>query len=69
MSHLILSARENHTEISITCPHCKFSSKYSVSYVEDALHEQMKMTCVICNEKFLLQVVPVVACNAGDESK
>jgi hypothetical protein len=57
MAGLFLSARENHKEISIVCPRCKFGSKYSVSYVEDAIHDKLVMTCCVCERKF--QIVTI----------
>lgn len=59
MSNLILSARESNKGISVICPHCKFGSRYSFSYIEDALNEKLRLTCCVCEEKFGLVVTPL----------
>jgi len=49
---MIFQAREGKTEMAIICPHCKFTNKVSVSYVEDAIHDDLSLVCVVCNEPF-----------------
>jgi len=49
---MIFQAREGKIEMAIICPHCKFTNKVSVSYVEDAIHDDLSLVCVVCNELF-----------------
>lgn len=69
MASLMLSARENHKEISITCPLCKFGSKISVSYLEDAIHDGLEITCCVCEHPFKIVVMPleVAQSNTGSQ--
>lgn len=54
---MILSARIDTVTMLITCPHCKFSSRYDVSFIEDAIHDGKSIVCVACVEKFEIVTV------------
>lgn len=40
------------TSLLIVCPHCKLSSRYDCSYIEDAIKIKHDIVCVICGEVF-----------------
>src|SRR5512138_1766780 len=52
MSQMIVSARSDQTGIMIRCPRCRFSSRYDVSFVEDAINHGDAIKCVACGEGF-----------------
>jgi rubrerythrin len=62
---MVYLARQDRKEIKITCPQCKYSSKYSVSYVEDVLHDGLQIVCLICNEPFT--IVTVISQRAAEQ--
>jgi hypothetical protein len=51
--------REPRGEIKIACGNCHFVTKYSVSYIEDAISDGLKLTCSVCEDKFKVVVVPL----------
>ena len=51
--------RETRGEIKIPCKNCHFTTKYSVSYIEDAINDDLQLTCSVCEEKFKVIVMPL----------
>lgn len=54
---MILQARVDQVSMLVTCPNCKFSSRYAVSFIEDAIHDKFNITCVACGEKFIIVTI------------
>jgi len=46
-------------QIKIACKKCKFVTKYNVSYVEDAISDDLELTCSVCEVKFRIVIVPL----------
>ncbi len=53
--------RETRGEMKIPCKNCHFVTKYSVSYIEDAINDGLQLTCSVCEEKFMVVVMPLIA--------
>ena len=51
--------RETRGEMKIPCKNCHFVTKYSVSYIEDAINDGLQLTCSVCEEKFKVIVMPL----------
>lgn len=49
---MIYEAREGVITIKITCPNCTWSARHSVSYIEDAIHDDLDIACVACGKPF-----------------
>lgn len=49
------------TRILLNCPHCRFSSRYDTSFLEDVIHDGKEISCVACGCRFKLSVVAVYA--------
>jgi hypothetical protein len=54
-----LFVTEPRREMKITCKNCNFVSRYSVSYIEDAIHDGLRLMCCVCNEPFMIGFIPV----------
>ena len=54
---MILQAKSGQFTMLITCPHCKFSSRYAVSFIEDAIHDGKPIVCVACDGVFEIKPV------------
>lgn len=52
MSLMVVSARKENQGIKIYCPHCRMSSNYDISFMEDAIHHGDKVKCVVCGKEF-----------------
>lgn len=46
-------------QMMIVCPCCKFGSKYSTSYIEDAIRDNLEVVCVVCEQKFIIQKIAI----------
>jgi len=44
------------TRILLNCPHCRFSSRYDTSFLEDAIHDGKEISCVACGSHFEIVV-------------
>ena len=51
--------RETRGEMKIPCKNCHFVTKYSVSYIEDAISDGLQLTCSVCEKKFKVVVMPL----------
>lgn len=51
------------TRILLNCPHCRFSSRYDTGFLEDAIHDNKKISCVACGCHFEIVVRKVEANN------
>ena len=49
------------TRILLNCPHCRFSSRYDTSFLEDVIHDGKEISCVAYGCRFKLSVVAVYA--------
>ena len=55
---MIIEAREGVITMKIICPNCKIGSRYSVSFIEDAIHEKKPIVCVACEKRFTVETAP-----------
>lgn len=55
----VFRVRNEFPGILITCPHCKFGSRYDGSYIEDAIKIRHDIVCVACGGEFNLVVSPI----------
>ena len=44
------------TRILLNCPHCRFSSRYDTSFLEDVIHDGKEISCVACGSHFEIVV-------------
>ncbi len=65
VSLMFYDARTVKSGIKITCPHCKFINLIGVSYVEDAIHDDSQITCVVCDKRFRILTVPLTRATAN----
>jgi len=54
---MILQARIGQVTMLINCPQCRISSRYAVSFIEDAIQAAFPIVCVACSKKFTIITV------------
>src|SRR3990172_8546477 len=52
VSQMVCYARNKPLEIKMTCPNCRFVTRYDESYLEDAIKYHKWIWCVACDKPF-----------------
>ena len=51
---MFFTANIEHKGILINCPHCRFSSRYDIGFIEDAIRATSPIVCVACSKRFTI---------------